>query len=210
MRFSIKNLIQVWARTSAKTLKRRLYWLHLPWFWCFFFLFWMNIRRCFLRGGVVAYHCELLRKDYSDDEDDDDEDDQRLGFGYPCETQCMKPAWWKVSKGLCDPKGLPELVSGGVNLSWEVLTDSHPSWRLTSKKTFANRNLGGLSQEKSWRQRPTRITTRSKRSPGDGDRWLTWPRWVGLLPKGAHVCLGQPGSGCDILGNPWWWCIASV
>ena len=31
-------------------------------------------------GGVVAYHCELLRKDYSDDEDDDDEDDQRLGL----------------------------------------------------------------------------------------------------------------------------------
>lgn len=31
-------------------------------------------------GGGVAYHCELLRKDYSDDEDDDDEDDQRLGL----------------------------------------------------------------------------------------------------------------------------------
>lgn len=119
-------------------------------------------------GGGVAYHCELLRKDYSDDEDDDDEDDQRLGL----DLRVRLNAWNlhdERSPGMMQPNGVASvLVCAGWTCHercWLILF----STGLTHRLIPLLRNLGGgLSQEKSWRQRPTRITTRSKRSPGDG------------------------------------------
>ena len=84
---------------------------------------------------------------------------------------CVKPAWWKVSKGWCSPMGLPvfwfaqgELAMRGVDWFFSRLV-----WRPFTReelKTKANKNYN-----------------KKQKKPR---RWITWPiTWVGCEFRGG-------------------------
>lgn len=105
------------------------------------------------------------------------------GFGSSCETQCVKPAWWKVSRDDATQWGCQCSGLRGVNLPWEVLTDSFLDWFDSPFNPFASQLGGRPFTREELKTKANKNYNKKQKKPR---RWITWPiTWVGCEFRGG-------------------------